>query len=163
MAKSLTDKSVVIIGATGGLGSGFARLFAAKGARLLLAGRNIEKLRVVKDAIIGDEAIVASDVTIVTVDVTDSQSVEELTRISKEWSANIDIVINASGTDIRKSLGDHSPQDIQNVIDINLMGTILITKAFIPCMRDQKGSTIVSVGGFADGRMAFPYYSVDVM
>ncbi|WP_278247331.1 SDR family NAD(P)-dependent oxidoreductase [Acetobacterium malicum] len=37
-----------------------------------------------------------------------------------------------------------------------------MTKAFIPCMRNEKGSTIVNIGGFADGRMAFPYYSVDV-
>lgn len=41
------------------------------------------------------------------------------------------------------------------------IGAILITKAFLPYMRGQKGSTIVHIGGFADGRLAFPYYSVD--
>lgn len=155
MDKELKDKSVVIIGASGGLGSGIAKAFSEKGARLLLAGRNEEKLRVVKDKINGD-------ITIVTVDVTDSQSVEELSRISKEWSTNIDVVINASGTDIRKSLEDHSPEDIKNLMEINLMGTILITKAFMRCMKNEQGSTIVHIGGFADGRMAFPFYSVDV-
>ena len=153
MATSLPDVHPYSLVTNNSIQSSIA--FSDKGARLLLAGRNEEKLRAVKDRISGD-------VTIVTVDITDSQSVEELSRISKEWSQNIDIVINASGTDIRKSLGDHTPEDIKNSMEINLMGTILITKAFIPNMRNEKGSTIVNIGGFADGRLAFPYYSVDV-
>lgn len=147
--------SIIIIGATGGLGSAFARFFSKKGARLLLAGRDEAKLRDVQEGLTGD-------ITIATMDLSDAQTVENLSRIAGAWSPTLDIVINATGTDRRKSLDDHSIEDIQDLIDTNLKGTILITKAFLPHMRNEKGSTIVHIGGFADGRIAFPYYSVDV-
>lgn len=155
MDKKLMGKSVVIIGATGGLGSGFAKMFAHRGAKLLLVARDEEKLKLVADHIIGD-------ITITTVDITEIESVKRLMAFTKSWSESVDIVVNAAGYDVRKSLEAHSIEDIQNTLDINLLGTIFITKSFLPYMKDEKGSTIVNIGGFADGRMAFPYYSVDV-
>lgn len=56
----------------------------------------------------------------------------------------------------------HSYEEIRGCLDTNLLGAILITKIFLPYMNDKKGSTIVHTGGFADGRLAFPYYSADV-
>ncbi|REJ23207.1 MAG: oxidoreductase [Bacillaceae bacterium] len=154
MKRSFEGKSVIVIGASGGLGSSFAKAFADKGARLLLVGRNEEKVKKTAEQITGD-------ITTAVFDITDLQSIEELKDIVKRWSAHIDIVVNASGYDVRKSLAEHSYEEAKNTLDINLLGAILITKAFLPHMREQKGSTIVHIGGFADGRLAFPYYSVD--
>lgn len=154
MKRSFEGKSVIVIGASGGLGSSFAKAFADKGARLLLVGRNEEKVKKTAEQITGD-------ITIATFDITDLQSIEKLIDFSKMWSDPIDIVVNASGYDVRKSLAEHSYEEAKNTLDINLLGAILITKAFLPHMSEQKGSTIVHIGGFADGRLAFPYYSVD--
>lgn len=154
MKRSFEGKSVIVIGASGGLGSSFAKAFADKGARLLLVGRNEEKVKKTAEQITGD-------ITTAVFDITDLQLIEELKDIVKRWSAHIDIVINASGYDVRKSLAEHSYEEAKNTLDINLLGAILITKAFLPHMREQKGSTIMHIGGFADGRLAFPYYSVD--
>lgn len=148
------NKSIIIIGATGGLGSAFSKSFAARGARLLLAGRNEQKLMNIKQTISGD-------ITVSSVDVTDEHSVEGLADFAAQWSEKIDIIVNASGCDVRKSLDEHSFQDIRSSLDINLLGSVLITKALLPIMRNEKGSTIIHIGGFADGRLAFPYYSVD--
>jgi len=155
VGKRFEGKSVMIIGASGGLGSGFAKAFGEEGAKLLLIGRNEEKLKKVADEIDGDA-------TIATVDIRDSESMENLKSFAVNWSDNIDIVVNVSGCDVRKSLDNHSYEEIKETLDINLLGAILTTKTFLPFMRRQKGSTIVHIGGFADGRMAFPYYSVDV-
>lgn len=155
MEKYFNKKSVVIIGATGGLGSSFAKAFADNEANLLLVGRNEEKLKMTANKLSGD-------ITISTVDITLSESVVKLAEFSRKWSDSIDIVVNASGYDVRKALDEHSFDEVKDSIDINLLGAILITKTFLPYMKNQKGSTIIHIGGFADGRMAFPYYSVDV-
>ncbi len=155
MKNRWNEKSVVIIGAGGGLGSSFAKCFAAKGAKLLLVGRNEEKLKKTAECIDGDTAILSADIT-------NAKEVERLADFMQQWSPMIDIVVNASGCDVRKPLENHSFEDIQNCLSINLLGAILITKSFLPCMTNQKDSMIVHIGGFADGRMAFPYYSVDV-
>jgi short-subunit dehydrogenase len=155
MSKNLEGKSVVILGATGGLGSGFAKTFSEKGARLFLVGRNEEKLNDFKANLNGD-------ITITTSNLTDFSMLEQLSNKITEWSSEVDLIINAAGYDVRKSLEDHSADEIEKLIEINLLGTILITKALLKNLKDEKGSTIIHIGGFADGRMAFPYYSVDV-
>lgn len=154
MGKSYEGKSVIIVGASGGLGSSFAKKFADQGARLLLVGRNEQKLQSVVHEIYGD-------ITSFTLDLMDLNVVEKLPDFIKSWSDHIDIVVNASGYDVRKSLDEHTYEEIQNTFDINLVGSILLTKILLPLMKRQKGSKIMHVGGFADGRMAFPYYSVD--
>lgn len=90
-----------------------------------------------------------------------SESLIKLSDFTKEWSDKLDIVVNASGYDIRKLIEDHSFEEIHNTLDINLLGTVLLTKTFLPLMKNNEGSMIAHIGGFADGRMAFPYYSVD--
>lgn len=155
MSKNLEGKSVVILGATGGLGLGFAKTFSEKGARLFLVGRNEEKLNDIKANLNGD-------ITIATSNLTDFSTLEQLSNKITEWSPEVGLIINAAGYDVRKSLEDHSADEIEKLIEINLRGTILITKALLKNLNDQKGNTIIHIGGFADGRMAFPYYSVDV-
>jgi short-subunit dehydrogenase len=155
MLKNMEGKSVVIIGATGGLGAAFSRAFAEKGARLMLAGRNEDKLNNVKTGLNGDVKVAVSNLT-------DSRSLEELSEKIMAWSPEVDLIINASGFDVRKSLEDHSYDEIEKLIEINLLGTILITKTLLRNLKDEKGSTIIHIGGFGDGRLAFPYYSVDV-
>lgn len=155
MSNNMEHQSIVIIGATGGLGSGFAEAFAKRGARLMLVGRNEEKLNQVRAGFNGDINIAISDIT-------DFSSLEELSKTIMAWSTQVDLIINVAGYDVRKSLDDHSYDEITKLIEINLSGAILITKALLRNLKDEKGSTILHIGGFADGRMAFPYYSVDV-
>ncbi|MGG0821420.1 SDR family NAD(P)-dependent oxidoreductase [Paenibacillus turicensis] len=155
MSKNLEGKSIVILGATGGLGSGFAKTFSEKGARLFLVGRNEEKLNDIKANLNGD-------ITIATSNLTDFSILEQLSNKITEWSPEVDLIINAAGYDVRKSLEDHSADEIEKLIEINLLGTILITKGLLKNLKNEKGNTIIHIGGFADGRMAFPYYSVDV-
>jgi short-subunit dehydrogenase len=104
----------------------------------------------------------AGETSIAQVDITNAESIENLSYHASRWSKNIDVVVNATGFDVRKSLADHQLEEINRSVNLNLMGAILISKAFLPFMKENKDSTIVHMGGFADGRLAFPYYSVDV-
>ena len=149
------NKKVVIIGASGSLGRVYTRAFHQAGARLYLLGRDIEKLKMFVQEF-------SSFIPISSVDITSEESLKNVVSEIQEWSECIDIVINATGFDVRKSLSAHSLEDIEQTLLINLSGAILISKIFLPLLANEKCATIVHSGGFADGRIAFPYYSVDV-
>ena len=71
----------------------------------------------------------------------------------------MDVVVNAAGYDVRKPLADTTPDDFRRTVDVNLLGAMLLTQTFLPVIDD---GVIVHLGGFADGRLAFPFYSADV-
>lgn len=149
------NKRVVIIGASGNLGQAYTQAFFQAGAHLFLLGRNMNKLASFSENI-------DSKIPICSVDITNETSIKVAVSEVQKWSDNIDIVINATGFDVRKSLLSHSEEEINQTMTINLIGAILVSKYFLPLLKNQKGATIVHSGGFADGRLAFPYYSVDV-
>lgn len=155
MFKGMESKNVVIIGASGGLGSAFAKSLARSGANLLLVGRSKDKLLELQDSI-------ATKTDLAIADVWSRHSLLALSDTISHWALQVDLIINTVGYDVRKSLEDQSFEEIEEQINTNLLGTILITKTLIRNLKDVKGSTILHIGGFADGRLAFPYYSVDV-
>lgn len=143
------NKRVVIIGASGNLGQAYTQAFFQAGAHLFLLGRNMNKLASFSENI-------ASKIPICSVDITNETSIKVAVSEVQKWSDNIDIVINATGFDVRKSLLSHSEEEINQTMTINLIGAILVSKHFLPLLKNQKGATIVHSGGFADGRLAFP-------
>ncbi|MBI3173639.1 MAG: SDR family NAD(P)-dependent oxidoreductase [Chloroflexi bacterium] len=154
MKSRFTDQIVLVAGASGGLGSAFARAFAAEGAQVILAGRNLDGLQVVAAELNGQAHVHALDVA-------DAQSQAALHQFVMERFGRVDVVVNAAGADVRKPLADHTPEEIQRLLDVNLRGAILLTQNFLPEMRARNTGSIIHVGGFADGRLAFPFYSVD--
>ncbi|MCP4541508.1 MAG: SDR family NAD(P)-dependent oxidoreductase [Chloroflexi bacterium] len=157
MTNRFQDKIVVIVGATGGLGSAFAQAFANEGAKLILAGRNKEAL----DRALSKLGKDKSTQTFLT-DMTNPTSLYQLGDHITSTFGKVDVVVNATGVDVRKPFEKHSLEEIERTLNVNLLGAIILTHTFLPVMREQGYGNIVHVGGFSDGRLAFPYYSVDV-
>lgn len=146
------EKVVLLVGATGGLGNAAAQAFAAQDARLLLAGRNPAKLEMLREQF---------SAPIFPVDMTDVSSITSMKEQVHSISPQVDVVVNLSGMDVRRRIEDHSVEEIQQLLLLNLAGSIHLTKMFLPWMKAQRQGVILHVGGFADGRLAFPFYSVD--
>lgn len=144
------DRVVLVIGASGGLGAAIAEAFAAEGARLILAARRPEALAPLA-ARMGATALAA--------DLTDPASLVALRDAALAAHSHIDVVVNAAGHDVRKPLATHSSDDLRRTFDVNLLGAMELTRLFLPVIGD---GVILHLGGFADGRLAFPYYSADV-
>ncbi len=145
-----TERTVVVIGATGGLGTAIARAFAAEGAALALAGRSR-----LSDVELAGDVVVSRHQA----DLADPASLAELRDAVLARHGRVDVVVNAAGYDVRKPLADTTPDDFRRTLDVNLLGAMLLTQTFLPVMDD---GVIVHLGGFADGRLAFPFYSADV-
>ncbi|MDX1991790.1 MAG: SDR family NAD(P)-dependent oxidoreductase [bacterium] len=148
-------QNIVMIGAAGGLGAAIAKDYAAEGARLVLVGRN-------RDALLELAQEIGGQTQVFTADLTNAASLAALHEDCQRYFGTIDLVVNAAGVDVRKDFLSHSLEDIERSLQVNLLGAILLTRAFLPGMLAAKKGQIIHLGGFADGRLAFPFYSVDV-
>ncbi|HRE47363.1 MAG TPA: SDR family oxidoreductase [Aggregatilineales bacterium] len=151
--KRFEGKKVIIIGASGGLGGAYARAFAAEGARLTLAARTPTTLIDLAKEIGGSVA---------TVDLTNGEGLNSLRDQVVKTEGQIDVVVNATGFSPRKRLELLTDEEIQRTLNTNLLGAILVTRTFAPDMRRAGGGVIAHMGGYADGRLAFPFFSADV-
>jgi len=143
------NQVVVVIGASGGLGSEIARTFSKAGNQVALAARDTAKLTSLANEL---------NASTYTVDITDFSSVESLRSEVIQNYGRVDVVINAAGYDVRKAFEQHTAEDLRRTVDVNLLGAMNITHAFL---RDMADGVIGHLGGFADGRLAFPYYAAD--
>nr|WP_241209433.1 SDR family NAD(P)-dependent oxidoreductase [Streptococcus sp. DD11] len=120
-----------------------------------LLGRHVEKVQRLAQK-------TAAEYSLASFEIGSEESLQAAVEAIRSWSDQVDIIINATGFDVRKSLSAHSTAEIKQTLDTNLLGAVLLTKCFLPLLSDKASSTLVHTGGFADGRLAFPYYSVDV-
>jgi NAD(P)-dependent dehydrogenase (short-subunit alcohol dehydrogenase family) len=143
-----TGKTVRVVSASGGIGAAVAQAFAADGASLALAARRTLPTpgRVTREPVSTHQA-----------DLTDPASLTALRDAVLAVHGRADGVVNATGYDARKSLSDHTLDDFRRTLDVNLLGAMLLTQTFLPVVGD---GMIVHLGGFADGRLAFPFYAV---
>lgn len=153
MSERFAEQVVVVVGATGGLGEAISRAFACEGATLALAARNRESLETLSE-------ILDAPASVHSVDLTDPGTITGLAETVLDAHGQVDVVVNATGVDVRKPLGEHTEADIDRMLAVNLGGAVRLTRAFLPAL-DGAGA-VVHLGGFADGRLAFPYHSVDV-
>ena len=151
------DKIVLITGASSGIGAGCARKFASQGARLILNGRNLEKLESIKQEI---ETTYHTQVYLLPFDVRDRKAASTaLSTLPEEWKA-IDTLINnaglVSGTDLEQE-GNLDEWDI--VIDTNIKSLLAMTRMVVSGMVERGRGHIINIGSIA-GDMAYPGGSV---
>ena len=136
----LSGKVAVVTGGNGGIGLGMAKGLARAGANIVVAARNTEKSAVAVDEL---EAI-GVKAAAVTVDVTDSASVDAMVTQSVDAFGRIDILINNAGITRDRTLLKMSKQEWDDVISVNLTGVFNCTQAVAPIMKDQNYGRIVS-------------------
>ena len=137
----LANKTVLIIGATGGIGSETAKLIHNNKAKLYLTGRNQKKLNELAEALNLDKSQVFQ------LDVTNHEAVEAFAEKLFNKIDRVDILINASGIGIVKPLEKLTYQDFGEIIDVNLKGTFNLLKAFLPGMKAAKKGLFISIPG----------------
>ncbi len=139
--ESLKGKNVLIIGATGGIGSKTAKLLAGSGANLFLSSRNKEKLQSLADEIkLNRDKIFALDIS-------KSDEVAALKENFFSQYATIDVLLNAAGIGIIKSSEELSETEFLRTLNYNLYGPFLLMKAFLPKMKETKKGLIINIPG----------------
>ena len=142
------NKIVLVTGASEGIGLAIAKLFSENGARVVLASRHPEKLKNVA-------AEVQAQSTLITCDVAKPADVIQLKKAVTEAFKTIDILINNAGITSFKPTWETTLEDWQAVLNTNLTGTFLVTRAFLPEFMQRKSGHIVNIVSVA-GNTAFP-------
>jgi NAD(P)-dependent dehydrogenase (short-subunit alcohol dehydrogenase family) len=141
VASRLEDHVVVITGASSGIGRLTAARFGARGARVVLAARDVEALEAA-----AREVEAAGGVPLVVgTDVTSFARVQHLADVAVEAFGRIDTWINGAAVSAYGTVADLDVEDIARVIDTDLMGQIHGVKAALPVMRSQGTGTIIAI------------------
>ncbi len=153
----MKGKIVLITGSTSGIGEACAWKFAAHGAKLILNGRNKEKLEELKARIADKYGV---EVITLLFDVRDRETAHCcIENLPEEWKA-IDILINNAGLVIgveKEYEGNLDEWDI--VLDTNIKGLLNITRFVVPGMVERQRGHIINIGSIA-GEAAYPGGSV---
>ena len=145
MSENLFDlhgKTALITGGNGGIGLGIAKGFAQSGANVAIAGRNTVKT----EKVVANLSEQNTSAIGIEVDVANEKSVDNMITNTLENFGQIDILVNNAGIGIRNLPHEYNLEDWNKVIDINLTGAFLCSKAVYPNMKTRGSGKIINIG-----------------
>ncbi|MFB9862694.1 3-ketoacyl-ACP reductase [Rufibacter immobilis] len=148
--ESLKGKTALVTGAGKGIGRAVAIALAKEGVNVALLARTQADLEKVASEI-EDLGI---DISIVTADVTNINSVNEAVEQVQQELGFIDILINNAGTAAFGKFLDMEPNQWEHIIKVNLLGPYYVTRAVLPAMISKKTGDIVNISSTAGQRGA---------
>lgn len=147
----LSGAVAVVTGASAGIGEATAVALARRGAKVVLAARRKERLDELADRIerAGGRALA------VRCDVTDPEQLASLPSVVREAFGPCDVLVNNAGIPGGGSFTELSHEQIRRVVDVNVLGVMVGTRAFLPGMMKRGRGHVVNVASLA-GRFAAP-------
>ena len=140
------NKTVLITGASSGLGKDFAILFAEKGYDLVLTARRKKNLEEIRNNLINQFGIKAY---IISRDLSDLKSTEEIYNFCEENKIQINVLVNNAGYGLKDSFEKISLSDHIDFINVLSTSAIALTRLFLPGMIKRKFGRIINVSSVA--------------
>lgn len=139
--EKLQGKRIVVAGASGGIGSHLSRLLKQSGAEVFMTGRNRDKLAA---------AAMSAGVPESHTAVADISSETDMSALGNQVATVMgvpDIIVNAAGIGIIKQIDQLSLEDFNTSLQVNLVGTFMFVKTFLPAMKEAKKGLIINIPG----------------
>ena len=152
-------KTVLITGASGGIGAELVPHFAKAGYKLILVARSKDLLHRIKDRI---EKDFNSDVTIYLIDLSKREEREKLIKQVTDNKQKIDVLVNNAGFGLHGTFEDLSLEKQLAMIELNISAVTHLAHAFLPQMIEQESGKILnvaSVAAFSPGPNMAVYYA----
>lgn len=150
---TLNHQTILITGASSGIGAGCAKVFAQAGARLILTARRLDRLEQLAKEL---QQQFHTETHLLPLDVCDrSQVTASLQSLPAEW-ATVDVLINNAGLSRGlDKLYEGTVQDWEEMIDTNIKGLLYMTRLIVPSMVSRGQGHIVNIGSIA-GHQTYP-------
>jgi gluconate 5-dehydrogenase len=138
----LSGKAAIVTGGSKGLGFAMAAGLASAGASIMLVNRNAEEGSAAAEDLSNDYGTKAIAFS---ADITDLHQTEAMTKAAIDAYGKIDILINSAGINIRGAIDEISLTDFTKVMDVNVTGTWLCSRAVVPVMKKNGGGKIINL------------------
>lgn len=147
----ISGKTIIVTGASRGIGAAAARYLADKGANVVLAARSATEI----DAIAAEIIAIGRAATAIPCDVSRFDDVAELVRKTVASYGSLDVLVNNAGLiDPIARLEDSDPEAWSQVVDVNLKGVYYCLRAALPEMKKSGGGTVINISsGAATGAL----------
>ena len=144
---SVKDKTIIVTGASSGLGAAFGEILASRGAKVILAARRIEKLEKLQSKL-SEKGLTATSIQC---DVTSSDDVSNLFIKTEQKFGNIDVVVNNAGASSDEaSVPEHMTDEMfQQTISVNLLGLWYCCREAGQRMLKQGKGSIINISSVA--------------
>jgi dehydrogenase/reductase SDR family protein 7B len=140
-----------ITGASSGIGEALAKELAARGAKLILSGRNREALERVNAACGGDGLVLPFEAT-------DYAALPELAARAWQWRGGVDLLVNNAGIS-QRSLAVETPFSVyERILGVDLLAPIALTQAVLPQMAARQSGRLAFISSIA-GKVGVPLRS----
>jgi short-subunit dehydrogenase len=151
----LRDRTVIVTGASSGIGLETARGFARAGCNVVLASRNLGRL----EELVGEMSSLPGRRLAVATDVSQREQVEAMMERAVATFGGVDILVNNAGLGLNATVAEGDIDNMRYLFDVNLWGAIHCLQAAVPHMRRRKRGMIVNVSSVA-GRISAPYNAI---
>jgi 3-oxoacyl-[acyl-carrier protein] reductase len=152
MLKSLQGQTVIVTGASKGIGRGIAKRFGQAGLNVLVVARHLDDAEKVAKEIGAKASAFAADVS-------QAESCQAMAAAAVDRYGSIDILCANAGIFPAAKLGEMTPADFDNVIGTNLKGTFLSVSAVLPAMKAKKKGRIVITSSITGPITGYPGWS----
>ncbi len=149
MLTSVKGKSVVVTGASKGIGKGIARVFAKNGAKVVVVARNAAQARKAAKELGESASAIAADVTKL-------EDLEKMAKAAARKNGGIDILCANAGIFPQAKIEDMTPEQWDEVVGTNLKGTFLAIKACLPYLKKSGAGRIVITSSITGPITGFP-------
>ena len=154
MARDFSDTTVILTGASMGVGAATARAFAALGANLVLIARGRDKLEALAAELERDFGN-REQVMIEVLDVTDLEGFGALLERVRTRFGSIDVLVNNAGLHARGAVASVAVEDIGRMVDVNFKAPLMATRMVLPNLQQSQRPAVINVASLA-GRTPVP-------
>ncbi len=140
----MQNKVIVVVGATGGIGSALVPKLAGSGAKLVLVARDANKLEEMVNNVQEDHD---TEAIAIPTDITKYDQVEVMVQRAIAQFGQIDVLVNAAGSGLMKQFNRIESQELDQMLDLNLKGNFYTSQAVSNVMKDRKIGHICNVIG----------------
>jgi serine 3-dehydrogenase len=146
MAMSLKNQTVLVVGASSGIGRSIAVHFAREGANVMASARREDRLEALQEELAQENI----EIAIAIADASNAAAMEELAMRTVEEFEKIDIMVYASGTNTPdRAMSKLSVKTWDEVIGVNLNGAYYATRAVLPGMRERKCGHLIYIASIS--------------